>query len=103
MQCPKCQSQQTVKNGKKHLQDQSDVQKYWCKACGRQFNQRTGTPMARLRTPLRCGISDERADGRIGRTGNGTLVRQIALDDSALGGTVGEPEPAVGTSCRNPI
>lgn len=52
MQCPKCQSQQTVKNGKKHLQDQSVVQKYWCKACGKQVNQRTGTPMARLRTPL---------------------------------------------------
>ena len=28
------------------------MQHYLCKACGRRFNERSGTPMARLRTPL---------------------------------------------------
>jgi transposase-like protein len=50
MHCLKCQSEQVVKNGKITLQDRTYVQKYLCKACGRQFNERTGTPMARLRT-----------------------------------------------------
>ena len=50
MHCPDCQSEQIVKNGKIALQDHSPVQKYLCKACGKQFNERTGTPIARLRT-----------------------------------------------------
>ena len=50
MHCPDCQSEQIVKNGKLTLQDHTPIQKYLCKACGRQFNDRTGTPMARIRT-----------------------------------------------------
>jgi transposase-like protein len=50
MQCLECESQQIVKNGKVTLQDGTTVQKYLCKACRKQFNDRTGTPMARLRT-----------------------------------------------------
>ena len=50
MNCPDCQSEQIVKNGKITLQDHTPIQKYLCKACGKQFNERTGTPMARLRT-----------------------------------------------------
>ncbi len=50
MNCPECQSNQIVKNGKITLQDHSSIQKYLCKACDKQFNERTGTPMARLRT-----------------------------------------------------
>jgi transposase-like protein len=51
MPCPDCQSQQIVKNGKNTLQDGTAIQKYLCKACSKQFNDRTGTPMVRLRTP----------------------------------------------------
>jgi transposase-like protein len=51
MNCPDCQSQNVVKNGKVTRQDGSAVQKYLCKACPKQFNERTGTPMTRLRTP----------------------------------------------------
>src|SRR5512146_2570761 len=51
MNCPNCQSQNVVKNGTTKRHDHSVVQKYLCKGCQRQFNERTGTPMSRLRTP----------------------------------------------------
>lgn len=51
MNCPNCQSQNVVKNGTTKRQDRSVVQKYLCNACNRQFNERSGTPMSRLRTP----------------------------------------------------
>ena len=50
MNCPTCQSKNVVKNGTTKRHDNSVVQKYLCKACNRQFNERTGTPMSRLRT-----------------------------------------------------
>jgi transposase-like protein len=52
MKCPKCESEQIVKNGKVTLKDKSSIQKYRCRACTQRFNERTGTAMARLRTPL---------------------------------------------------
>lgn len=51
MNCADCQSQEVVKNGRTKRQDGSVVQKYHCKVCNKQFNERSGTPMARLRTP----------------------------------------------------
>jgi transposase-like protein len=51
MNCPTCQSEQILKNGKARLKDHRWLQKYVCKVCGRQFNERTGTPMSRLRSP----------------------------------------------------
>ena len=50
MDCPYCQSQQVTKRGVDKLQDGSPIQRYRCKDCGKRFNERTGTPMARLRT-----------------------------------------------------
>lgn len=50
MNCPNCQSQEVVKNGRTKRQDGSVVQKYLCQACTKQFNERTGTSMSRLRT-----------------------------------------------------
>lgn len=50
MRCVHCQSKQVVKNGKTTLQTGQVVQKYLCNECGRRFNERTGTPMSRLRT-----------------------------------------------------
>ena len=52
MNCIYCQSEQVVKNGTKTLKTGQVLQQYLCKACGRRFNERSGTPMARLRTPV---------------------------------------------------
>jgi len=51
LQCPHCHSETVVKNGTRRLQDEPVVQSYRCRDCHRNFNERTGTPMARLRTP----------------------------------------------------
>jgi transposase-like protein len=47
-ECPKCESEQIVKNGKVTLKDNSRIQKYSCRACTQRFNERTGAPTARL-------------------------------------------------------
>lgn len=52
MKCVYCQSDQVVKNGTKTLKSNQVLQRYLCKACSRRFNDRSGTPMARLRTPV---------------------------------------------------
>lgn len=52
MQCIYCQSENVVKNGTKTLKTAQVVQYFLCKDCGRRFNERSGTPMARLRTPV---------------------------------------------------
>jgi transposase-like protein len=51
MQCPYCQSQSVVKNGNYSLRDGSEIQHYLCKACGKRFSDKTGTPMSGLGTP----------------------------------------------------
>jgi transposase-like protein len=51
MQCVHCHSETVVKNGTRRLQDGQVVQDYRCRECHGNFNERTGTPMARLRTP----------------------------------------------------
>lgn len=51
MSCPNCQSQQVIKRGFDTLKDGTPLQRYRCNACGKRFNERTGTPMSRLRTP----------------------------------------------------
>lgn len=51
MNCPYC-NQIAVKNGKELHGDGTVIQTYRCKACNKRFNERTATPMARLRTPI---------------------------------------------------
>lgn len=84
MKCPDCQSEQTVQNGKTRLQDHSFVQNYLCKVCGKRFNERTGTPMARLRTPtivvaaalnVRTEGLGVRATGRSFGKSHSTIIR----------------------------
>ncbi len=48
MDCPHCQSQQVVKNGRKPRPNGTLMQRYRCRDCSKQFNERTGTLMARL-------------------------------------------------------
>ncbi len=51
MDCAHCQSQQVVKHGREPRPNGTLMQRYRCRDCGKQFNERTGTPMARLRPP----------------------------------------------------
>jgi transposase-like protein len=44
-----CESERVVKNGKDQASGQI-IQTYRCNDCGRRFNERSSTPMARLRT-----------------------------------------------------
>jgi transposase-like protein len=52
MNCIYCESEKVVKNGKNKLKTGQELQNYLCNDCGRRFNGRSGTPMARLRTPV---------------------------------------------------
>lgn len=51
IKCGYCESERVVKNGKGQTNTQI-IQRYLCNACGKRFNERSGTPMARLRTPV---------------------------------------------------
>jgi transposase-like protein len=84
MQCIHCQSETVVKNGTRRLQDGQVVQYYRCRECHRNFNERTGTPMARLRTPSsvvefamknRSEGMGARATGRVYDKSHGTILR----------------------------
>jgi transposase-like protein len=55
MQCFHCQSPKAIENGKYRLQDGSAIQHYLCKVCNKRLSDKTGTPMARLRTPTSLG------------------------------------------------
>ncbi|BDT10714.1 MULTISPECIES: IS1/IS1595 family N-terminal zinc-binding domain-containing protein [Arthrospira] len=61
MKCPHCQSEQTVKNGSAIRSGQRQ-QRYKCRNCGKRFNERTGTPMARLRTAPELVANDSLSD-----------------------------------------
>ena len=52
MTCLYCESEAIVKNGTKTLKSGQVRQGYKCNGCGRRFNEVSGTPMARLRTPV---------------------------------------------------
>jgi transposase-like protein len=52
MKCIHCSSERVVKNGTKTLKSQEVRQRYLCQDCKRRFNDRSGTPMAGLRTPV---------------------------------------------------
>ena len=84
MRCPHCQSERTVKNGKVKMKDQSVQQRYLCQACGKRCNERTKTPMARLRTPamlvsaaihVRTEGLGVRATGRSFGKSHATIIR----------------------------
>lgn len=84
MECPHCQEQKVVKNGKDYHQDGKVVQNYQCKGCGKRFNERTGTPMSRLRTPanvvslalkMRTEGMGIRASGRVLEKSHASIMR----------------------------
>ena len=58
MTCPFCHCEEPViKKGIRHLKNGDDVQKYWCTACERHFNSRTGTVHYRLHMPEAHAVS----------------------------------------------
>jgi transposase-like protein len=84
MKCPQCQSPKVVKNGKYWLKDKSAIQHYLCKECGKRFSDKTGTPMARLRTSpemvalalkMRSEGMGIRASGRVLEKSHSTIIR----------------------------
>ena len=64
MECPRCKSEQIIKNGSIH----TGKQKYMCKACGRQF----------VENPKHPGISDETKE----------LIDKLLLEKLPLAGIV---------------
>jgi transposase-like protein len=84
MSCPHCQSLSVVKNGMYSLKDGSQVQPFLGKDCGKRFSDQTGTPMARLRTPvatvslalkLRGEGMGVRASSRVLKRSHSTILR----------------------------
>jgi transposase-like protein len=82
MNCVHCESNRIVKNGKDQAVGQS-IQTYRCNECGRRFNERSGTPMARLRTPasvvsMAMKVRSEglgiRATGRVLEKSGGSII-----------------------------
>lgn len=83
MNCPYCK-RLAVKNGLDRLKNGTVIQSYLCRTCGKRFNERTGTPMARLRTPkntvaialkMRTEGTGIRSTGRILEKSDSTVIR----------------------------
>jgi hypothetical protein len=73
-----------IKNGNHHLRDGTSMQNYWCKSCRKRFSERTGTPMAQLRTStsivalalkMRGEGMGVRAGGRVLTKSHSTILR----------------------------
>lgn len=104
MECPHCQSQKVIKRGFDSLQDGTPVQRYQCQACQKRFNERTGTPMARLRTSssvvsyalnARTEGMGVRATGRTFSKSHATILRwEKRLADQADNWSPPAPEGA---------
>jgi len=73
MRCPHCQSESVVKNVTCRLQDDRIVQYYRGRGGTHNFNERTRTPMARLRTPstvVQYALNSRSEGMRVRATGN---------------------------------
>lgn len=101
MKCVYCESERVVKNGKGQLSAQI-IQRYLCHECGRRFNERSGTPMARLRTApetisLAMKVRGEglgiRATGRVlGKSGGSIINWEKRLSEQATNWSPPAPE-----------
>ena len=83
MECPYC-NLRAIKYGTEHLKDGRQIQTYYCRTCHKRFNERTGTPMARLQTfsnvvgialKMRTEGAGIRATGRILEKSHSTVMR----------------------------
>lgn len=71
MDCLHCQSRQTVKNACESRPNGMLIQRYRCRECGKQFNERTGTLMAL------GGLPHERTLQKQFNERTGTLVARL--------------------------
>jgi transposase-like protein len=101
MNCVYCQSKRVVKKGKDQAVGQI-IQRYRCNHCGRRFNERSGTPIARLRTSaevisLAMRVRSEglgiRATGRVlGKSGGSIINWEKRLSEQLLHWSPSAPE-----------
>jgi transposase-like protein len=101
MNCVYCESKRVVKNGKDEAVGQI-IQRYRCNDCGRRFNERSSTPMARLRTSAEVislamkGRSEGlglRATGRVlGKSGGSIINWEKRLSDQLFHWSPSAPE-----------
>ena len=94
MNCPHCNNDAAIKYGTKRLKDGSILQTYLCKTCTKRCNERTGSPIARLRTPvqivsvglkMRTEGTGIRATGRVLEKFHTTIigsVKRVAAQES---------------------
>lgn len=83
MDCPLCKDL-AIKYGTDRLKDGRQTQTYYCRRCHKRFNERTATPMARLRTSkdivahalkIRTEGTGIRVTGRIVEKSHSTIIR----------------------------
>lgn len=83
MDCPYC-NHHAIKYGTERLKDGRQIQTYYCRGCHKRFNERTATPMGRLRTPtttvaialkMRTEGTAIRATGRVLEKSHSTVIR----------------------------
>lgn len=82
--CMYCESDKSVvKKGFNQLKNGTRLQRYLCRSCNKQFNDRTGTPMSRLRKDstqmakvlhMRSEGLGIRATGRVEGISHGTVI-----------------------------
>lgn len=81
MDCPYCY-QKAVKNGKDRHCDGTLIQTYRCNTCRKRFNERTGTPMQRLRTPV--AMVSKALKGRTEGLGVRAIARVFDVSHSTI-------------------
>jgi transposase-like protein len=96
MECPHCQSQKIVKNGKDYHQDGKAIQNYLCKSCGKRLNERKGTSMSRLKTPANIVFFalKMRTEG-MGIRAKWESARKIPHKHYEMGAKIGSPVTAI--------
>ena len=99
MECPHCQSQKTIKNGKHHHQDGKAIQNYLCRGCGKRFSERTGTPMSRLRTPASVvSLALKMRSEGMGIRASGRVLEKSHVNHE-MGAKIGNPVTAIESRC----
>ena len=83
MDCLYC-NHQDIKYGTARLKNGRQLQTYYCRGCHKRFNERTATPMGKLRTPtttvaivltMRTEGTGIRATGRVLEKSHSTVIR----------------------------
>lgn len=98
MKCVYCESERVVKNGKGQASGKI-IQTYRCNECGRRFNERSGTPMSKLRTaPETVALAMKVRSEGLGIRATGRVLEKSAASiitwEKRLSGQVSNWSPA---------